>query len=235
MATYSVPGYRFFSENGKENTSFAPAEIEIVSPAGTGKLDFRYLSSNPENASVTLSDYNILIDGSHLNDGQLPDRLELYGVSWEAEGETQSASVFGLVYEDQNGITDFSFPLAEGSLPELRTSDDFVDFIAASKAYRLGDEGEVISINLPEIPGVKVTGIIQSLIDLEAETANSADMFDFDGADSSGMPAGDEFEIIEDAMRDGGSKGDLRSDPVEPDTLIDENADSPTEHWSDLG
>ncbi len=234
MATYDVSGYKFIAAtNAGDIIAVEPVVLQIVSPTGSGELAIRYLTDDPNDASVSLSDYNMLIDGAHINDGPLPEMLEFYGVNWTDNGTAHSAEVLTFAYALEETSVDLSFSLGSEQLPKLNSATDVTQFMINSTATRLGGEGEAVSIKLPEIPDVHVTGIIQQLFDDEANNPNGEDVFEFDGSRGSDAIPGDEYEVMAEVARHSKEQETI---PIEADLVIaDEIPEVLPDSWNDLG
>jgi len=119
MATFTISGYQILSEAAGYVTDIKAAQLQFVSPLGHATLDFSYASDDPKSAEVSLSDYNLIINGLHLNDGTLPERIELFNLTWGMETRTDSSQVINLTYEDGGGWRDCIFAVGRAPLPDL--------------------------------------------------------------------------------------------------------------------
>jgi hypothetical protein len=218
MATFTINGFELRSEVGGGVTDMKGAELQVVSALGSATLAFSYVSDDPGSAEVSLSDYNILINGVHLNDGQLPERIELFKLNWMSETGPQSAQVMNFAFEGAGGAKDFLFSVGEGALPDM-SDPAAIDALLSTANFVLmeEDEGQTgLQIQLDSMPGVSVSGVILNLFD-DTSTAEQADTFHFFqalDADSFDAQAFDLDILAEDADASDPEPSDYA--PIEP-------------------
>lgn len=236
MATYSINGYAFGSDGSGQLATLAPAELQIVAAAGNGDFSMRYLSDDPTEAGVSLSEYNLLLDGEHINDLADTATLEYYGLNWSADGDSAAANILSFNLGAQDGGVDYSFSLGVGALPELNTVDDASFFLESVNAFKLGDEGSILTINLPEVPDVRITGVLNSLFQIEEQ--ETGDAFDFGGSTSSDGIFGDEHEVMSEIERqqEEVAENGREDGPGEGHDQLPDNTELvQPEQWDDLG
>jgi len=83
MATFSITGLDVISSATGQITTAKVATLQIVSALGDATLDYSYIADHQGSAEVTLSNYNLLLNSMHLNDGPLPDRIEMFNMRWD--------------------------------------------------------------------------------------------------------------------------------------------------------
>ena len=236
MTTYIIDGYKFSANSDAALTQVETAELQVIAPAGGGQFGFRYLTDDTANAEVSLSDYNLKIDGQHINDGALPDKLELYGLTWSGKDGPVEATVFNLNFSEEGSVTDFSFSVKGASLPDLSDLGAAGGFVDGAKAFKLGAADDLMTISLPEIPDVRVADILNDLFDLEAQDTASSDVFDFGSDRDTDAILGDEYEVMEEIAR-----LSEEAEQETPDASAAANADLPdtptdadAEIWNDI-
>ncbi|MCY4336598.1 MAG: hypothetical protein OXC60_18230 [Litoreibacter sp.] len=201
MATFSVNGYQLRSNSAHIVEDVQVSQIQIVSPLGMSTLACTYTEDSPGNAEVALADYNLLLNGTHLNDGQLPDRIELFDLSWGMQGGNYISRVLNLSFKSEGGWCDQLFAIDQDPLPPISSPAQANAFLGASR-FSLVDTRETageIEIQLDQIPGVSVHGVLLKL-------------FEFDAADTDSFTFLQEFDAT---LADPGfiQTGSLNSDP----------------------
>ncbi|GFE64705.1 hypothetical protein [Litoreibacter roseus] len=186
MTVFSISGYKITSDELSQVTTVAPSTLDVVMRTGVETLDFAYVEIEPDSAAISLSDYNLVMDGVHVNDAPQPDRVEIFGLSASDQGQT-NVICFG--FNNENGtVTDQLFSISDTPLPDMSTPDLANSTLANAFMTRLDhtDMPDGFSISLPQIDGVEVSGVLMSMFEAEDPT----DRFDFRPMedDGSSMP-----------------------------------------------
>ncbi|WP_298361333.1 hypothetical protein [uncultured Litoreibacter sp.] len=198
MATFTVNGYEIRSDLGNQVAETKLAELQFVAPLGEATLDVRYLSDGPTSAEVSLANYNLLLNGLHLNDGVLPDRIEMFNATWTHEdGTTETSRVFNVAYSDTDGWQDFLFAIGQAGLPDFRSIAAANNMLKGADYNVLegADAGNTFTIQLENMPGVSVSGVIRQMFEAEALDPQAKDHFDFSYDADSMPPDMTEFDI----------------------------------------
>lgn len=180
MATFTINGFDIRSDGDKTVTQADAAQLQYVSPLGTATLDYRYATNDAESAEVSLTDYNLILNGTHLNDAPLPERIEMFMLTWVEKQSLQTAQVINLSFDNAiEGWRDFMFSVNGAALPDLSGASDISQFFAAATMTvpALGTTDVDYSIQLDRMPGVEVSGVIAQLF--EAQDVPLPDRFDF--------------------------------------------------------
>ena len=196
MATFTISGYEILSEAAGHVTDIKAAQLQFVSPLGHATLDFSYASDDPKSAEVSLSDYNLIINGLHLNDGALPERIELFNLTWDMEATTDSSQVINLAYADANGWRDCIFAVGSAPLPDLTDADQVTNMLntAQFSVISRSQMEQGFTLHLADMPGVSVDGVIHQLFQDEAN--ERPDMFQFFRPTDAEGPDVTEFDIV---------------------------------------
>lgn len=203
MATFTITGFELLSESGQGISEMKGAELQLVSSLGMATLDFDYVSDDPDSAEVSLSDYNILLNGLHLNDGDLPERIELFELNWMSDDGPRSSQIMNFAYEGEAGTQDLMFSVGRDPLPELSDAGAVDALLSTANFLRARDHGDQQSfqIQLDQMPDVSVSGVVLNLFE-DAMTQEPADTFHFfqpSDADSFDAQAFDLALLAEDA------------------------------------
>lgn len=196
MATFTISGYEIFSEAAREVSDIKAAQLQIVSPLGQATLDFSYASDDPKSAEVSLSDYNLILNGLHLNDGVLPERIELFNLSWDTETSSDSSHVINLAYANGDGWRDCIFSVGDSALPDLTDPDQVTNMLntAQFSVIAKSEMDQGFQIQLGDMPGVSVDGVIHQLFEDEAN--DNPDLFHFFRPTDAEGPDVTEFDIV---------------------------------------
>lgn len=182
MATFTVIGYEISSDTDSQVSESKAAQLQFVAPLGQATLDFRYVSEGNQSAEVSLSDYNIILNGQHLNDGTLPDRIELFNASWPDWVASEGSSlVFNLAFSQDGTWSDYIFSVDNDALPNLTDPDRAHDILSNSNFSTLNqtEPDNFFTLQLDEIPGVAVSGVVQKMFDANMPLPDQADGFEF--------------------------------------------------------
>lgn len=181
MATFTVNGYEITTSESNEVADVKEAKLQFVAPLGKSSVDYRYASEDPDSAEISLSDYNILINGQHLNDSELPNLIEMFDVKWTAEEGPNNTKVFNLSYSDGNGWRDCVFSVSKDALPDLSDAEQTSHLLQQALFSTIdgGDPEQNYTIELQEIAGVSVTGALQSMFTVGVQNPLGDDKFDF--------------------------------------------------------
>lgn len=181
MATFTVNGYEITTSENNEVSDVKEAKLQFVAPLGESSVDYRYASEDPDSAEISLSDYNILINGKHLNDGDLPNLIEMFDVKWTSHEGPNNEQVFNLSFSDGNGWRDCVFSVSKEALPDLSDPELTNQLLqgALFSTINGGDTEQNYTIELQEIAGVAVTGAMQSLFKVGVTSPAADDKFDF--------------------------------------------------------
>lgn len=210
MATFTISGYEIFSEAAREVSDIKAAQLQIVSPLGQATLDFSYASDDPKSAEVSLSDYNLIMNGLHLNDGVLPERIELFNLTWDTETHSDSSHVINLAYADGTGWRDCIFAVGNSPLPDLTDPEQVTNMLNTAQ-FSVIEKSEMeqgFQIQLGDMPGVSVDGVIHQLFEDEAN--DRPDMFQFFQPSDVEGPDVTEFDIVARAQ-----EPDMKEGPAE--------------------
>ena len=196
MATFTISGYEIFSEAAREVNDIKAAQLQIVSPLGQATLDFSYASDDPKSAEVSLSDYNLILNGLHLNDGVLPERIELFNLTWNTENSHDSSHVINLAYADGEGWRDCIFSVGQSALPDLTDPAQVTNMLntAQFSVIAKSEMDQGFQIQLGDMPGVSVDGVIHQLFEEEANAR--PDLFHFFQPTDAEGPDVTEFDIV---------------------------------------
>jgi len=180
MATFTISGYEIFSE----------------AALGQATLDFSYASDDPKSAEVSLSDYNLILNGLHLNDGVLPERIELFNLTWNTENSHDSSHVINLAYADGEGWRDCIFSVGQSALPDLTDPAQVTNMLntAQFSVIAKSEMDQGFQIQLGDMPGVSVDGVIHQLFEEEANAR--PDLFHFFQPTDAEGPDVTEFDIV---------------------------------------
>ncbi|MEM9581709.1 MAG: hypothetical protein AAGA08_01200 [Pseudomonadota bacterium] len=181
MATFTVNGYEITTSEDNEVSDVKEAKLQFVAPLGEASVDYRYVSEDPNSAEIALSDYNILINGEHLNDRELPNLIEMFDVKWTSHEGPDNKQVFNLSFSDGNGWRDMVFSVSKDALPDLSDTAQTNQLLeeALFSTINGGDPEQRYTIELLEIAGVSVTGAVQSMFNMAIERPVLEDKFDF--------------------------------------------------------
>lgn len=181
MATFTVNGYEITTSEDNEVSGVKEAKLQFVAPLGDATIDYRYASDDPDSAEISLSDYNILINGQHLNDGDLPNLIEMFDVKWSSQEGPDNKQVFNLSFSDGDGWRDMVFSVSKDALPDLSDAEQTNQLLeqALFSTINGGDTEHNYTIELLEIAGVAVTGAVQSLFNIGVTSPIADDKFDF--------------------------------------------------------
>ena len=183
MATFTISGFDIRSDANKMVTQAEVAQLQYVSPLGMASLDYRYTYNAPNSAEVSLTDYNLILNGTHLNDAPLPDRIEVFTLVWSADGAQKSAQVMNLAFGDatDENWRDCLFAVDGAQLPDLtdpETTSAFFETAVMSVPARAGTETD-FTIQLENMPGVEVDGVIARMFAEQDSDPLDPDRFDF--------------------------------------------------------
>lgn len=183
MATFTISGYDIRSDANKMVTQTEVAQLQYVSPLGMASLDYRYTYNAPNSAEVSLSDYNIILNGTHLNDAALPERIEVFTLTWNAQGIPQTTQVMNLAFGDAADANwrDCLFAIDGAHLPDLTDpgiTAAFFDAAAMTVPARASMETD-FTIRLANMPGVEVDGVIARMFAEQDGDPSEQDRFDF--------------------------------------------------------
>ncbi len=197
MATFTVSGFEVKSEPDNGVSATKAAQLQFVAPLGQATLDFRYVDDGGSSAEISLSNYNILLDGLHLNDGVLPDRIELFNLGWSTDDTAGTSQVFNLAFSEDGHWRDCIFTVGDSPLPDL-TNPATAQAILTTAEFSLPEGAEtnnIYTLQLDDMPGVEVAGVVQSMFEAEQIAEQEMDHFDFTyNADAEG-PDMTEFDI----------------------------------------
>ena len=153
-----------------------------MAPLGQASIDYRYVNDSAGTAEVSLSNYNILLDGTHLNDGALPERIELFDLQWSGEVDQQAeAQVLNLAFAENNQWRDYVFSVGNEPLPDL-SNPETAQSVLANATFSVPDGAQLnnaYTLQLEDIPGVEVAGVIQQMFEAEQAEIEANDRFDF--------------------------------------------------------
>lgn len=182
MATFTINGYDIRSTSNMV-TQADVAQLRYVSPLGTAALDYRYVLNESNSAEVSLNDYNLILNGTHLNDMPLPDRIEIFTLSWTAQGVPQTAEVLNMAFGDANTESwrDCLFAVDGPHLPDLTNSQTIEAFFKAAVMTVPGRDSKEneFTIQLENMPGVEVTGAIARFFAEQDSGQAEQDRFEF--------------------------------------------------------
>lgn len=197
MSTYKIGGYKFVSQMDGGIERMDVASLEFVAPQGSAVLGFDYISPDAESAEVSLADYNIVLNGTHINDGVLPERIEVFSLEAPGSNSGMTAHVFNVGYDSEGATVDFVFSVGGANLPELNDVAAANSFFEDATMQRLtGTEmPDGYAINLLDMPGVEIGGILGDL--LRAESGNSDQSEEFMFADHSQQEVDSYTELSE--------------------------------------
>ena len=225
MATFTINGYEMRSNTAHVVEDIQQSELQIVSPLGMSTLACTYAQKNPGNAEVSLADYNILLDGVHLNDGQLPDRIELFDLTWGIQGGNYVSRVLNLVFRESDSWRDIVFAVDQTPLPSLVNATQANAFLGASR-FSLVDTrntNDTFEIQLDKMPNVDIRGVLLKLFDGDSEENDSFSFFqEFDAISTEASETG--FIINESSTH----ADDLPTVPFSELPLDEELAEPPT-------
>lgn len=182
MATFTVNGYEITTSEDNEVSDVKEAKLQFVAPLGEASVDYRYVSEDPNSAEISLSDYNILINGKHLNDADLPSLIEMFDVKWTSKEGPNDTQVFNLSYSDgSGGWRDMVFSVSKEGLPDLSDTEQTNQLLEEALFSTIdgGKPDQNYTIELLEIAGVSVTGAVQSMFDISVERPAIEDKFEF--------------------------------------------------------
>jgi len=163
---------------------------------GQATLDFSYASDDPKSAEVSLSDYNLILNGLHLNDGVLPERIELFNLTWGTDNSQDSSHVINLAYTDGAGWRDCIFSVGSSALPDLTDPAQVTNMLntAQFSVIAKSEMDQGFQIQLGDMPGVSVDGVIHKLFEDEAN--ERPDLFHFFQPTDAEGPDVTEFDIV---------------------------------------
>lgn len=237
MATFTVNGYEITTSEDNEVADVKEAKLQFVAPLGESTVDYRYASEDPDSAEISLSDYNILINGEHLNDSDLPNLIEMFDVKWTTKEGPDNTQVFNLSYSDGNGWRDCVFSVSKDALPDLSDPDQTSQLLQQALISTIdgGDPEQNYTIELQEIAGVSVSGAVQSLFNVGVKSQNNDDKFDF-----SINPDAEDAQLasLDDDLRpDTDDLDKVKSDDIIPDDSVIEqiNLTIPETPYDDFG
>lgn len=182
MATFTVSGFEIKSGPDNSILTTKAAQLQIVAPIGQATLDFRYVDDVAKTADVSLSNYNLLLDGLHLNDGVLPERVEIFTLQWSTDQASHEQSqVLNLAFSENNQWRDCVFAVGNAPLPNLGDPET-AQAILTNGTFSVPDGAELnngFTLQLEDMPGVEVAGVIQQIFDEDRLAHVSQDRFDF--------------------------------------------------------
>ncbi|MEM6406915.1 MAG: hypothetical protein AAF700_00715 [Pseudomonadota bacterium] len=218
MATFSVNGYQLRSNAEHLVHDVQNSQMQIVSPLGMSTLDCSYVDHGPGNAEVALADYNLLLNGTHLNDGQLPHRIELFDLTWGTQNGSHVSRVLNLAFKEGEGWRDEVFAIAESPLPSIVSAAQANAFLGASR-FSLVDTSEsagIFQIQLDQMPDVDVRGVLLKLFTGAPEEDDSFEfMQEFDA-----LPAD---ATMFDVAVSGGLVASKQESALMPDPILDQD------------
>lgn len=185
MVIYSVKGYNIHSRADNSVSETQTAELRFFGHDHDQNLIFRYVYEPfEESAEVSLMEYDLALNGSHLNDGPLPEQIEVFDLSWASATGGQTAQVMNFTFNDPatGGWRDMLFSVGGHALPDLTRVSDVRAFLQnASMTLPETDEpGTLYSVALDQIVGVEVSGFLDDFMGDDA-----ADSFNFRSANNS--------------------------------------------------
>ncbi|MEM7470371.1 MAG: hypothetical protein AAF340_03400 [Pseudomonadota bacterium] len=171
MATFTVNGYQMRSNSAHLVEEVHQSEMQVVSSLGLSTLECTYMDHAPGAAEVSLADYNLLLNGTHLNDGQLPDKIELFDLTWGTNGGSHVSRVLNLVFKEADGWRDEVFAVDQSPLPSIVNAAQANSFLSASRFSIVDtqDTEGAFEIQLDKIPDVEIRGVLLKLFDGETE------------------------------------------------------------------
>ena len=162
MATFAIKGLDILSSASGQITAVKTAGLQIVSSLGDSGLDYSYVTEGRDSAEVTLSNYNILLNSVHLNDGVLPDRIELFEVTWESDEAQQTSQLLNLAFETDGQTRDCLFVTKGTPFPNWR-DPDMLSWLLEGAQFGVVGDGQPDQIALDQMPDVSISGVIRQL------------------------------------------------------------------------
>ncbi|NNK77366.1 MAG: hypothetical protein HKP40_01510 [Litoreibacter sp.] len=162
MTAFKLSGYTYSSEEGGPISAISPARISFVARTGVRRLDFDYFTEDPASVTVSLSDYNIVYNGTHLNDGALPESIEIFAISWPVDQGGKTSHILNLAFENGAKNVDAFFSIALAPLPQFKTAEEMDEVLARSDLAKLDRDTlpNGFRIDLYDIPGVELSGVV---------------------------------------------------------------------------
>ncbi len=183
MATFSIRGHDVRSTKGgmAEVQDVQPADLKFVSSLGGETVYFSYLDNAVKSAEVSLSDYNIILNEVHLNDGTLPDRIEVFEMEWLSNAGLEKSQIINLAFDGDDAARDCLFVIDGAPLPPRIDVATMTNLLNTAD-FRLSDdisEGQDFVIHLSEMPNVDISGVILRLFEDATAVDEAADQFHF--------------------------------------------------------
>lgn len=161
MATFSITGLDVHSSATGQITSAKAATLQIVSALGDATLDYSYVADHQGSAEVTLSNYNLLLNSMHLNDGPLPDRIEMFKMRWDHDSAAKTTDMLNLAFDGIDGCRDYLFVIGGAVLPNFGSTSGLATFLEHAQFSRLMDGNA--QLRLDQIPDVTIAGVVKQL------------------------------------------------------------------------
>ncbi len=171
MTNYTAKGYEVLSDHAGRMIGQDRSVLEVIVPNAVGKLVAHYLSDDAQQMQVSLSDYNIKMNGTHLLDGVEPTAIELFTLRADRGAETV---VLNFSYRTDKTQLDRFYAVDGAALPELCDAAGLLGYLAQISVARAA--GPEISIDLAQMPDVSIRGYVAGS---EGRIDAAPDMFEF--------------------------------------------------------
>lgn len=222
MTVFSLKGSKISTDFDGQITSVEPSVLKVVTRIGSNTLEIAYLGDPEDPMSVSLSDYNLLFDGQHINDNPLPESVEFFALE---NSDTTKICVLNFVFQRADGIMELMYCVDDAHmLPAFVSPLDASMFFAQFEPVVVSST-EDQTIHLDKVVGVTTDGVYVDLESLGLQTGFDEDRFEF--SPPSETPVLEVWQMDELATtQTGGAPATLNPD-ASPDVVWDD--DVPTD------
>lgn len=174
MTVFSLQGSRISTNLDGHIVTVGSSTLDVVTRTGTNILEVAYLNDGHPN-TVSLSDYNLLFDNVHINDGLLPDQIEFFDLKADDGGAVR---VLNFVFASDNGMEEQMYSVGSTLLPNFRSPAEASAFFARHETEAV-DSQNGLTVFLANAAGVETKGVFVPIDLLEFESTEIADSFEF--------------------------------------------------------
>lgn len=207
MTVFALQGSRISTNQDGYITNVAPSILEVITRTGTNSLEVAYLDEGNPN-TVSLSDFNLMFDGVHINDGTLPEQIEYFDLKSDDGGDVR---VLNFVFTTDAGMEEAMYTVGASALPAFRSPAETSAFFA-KYAPEYVSSPEDLLIHLDQAADVVTKGVFVPIDAAEFDLLDEADTFEFLEQDPADEVQDWSFDQAEVAAMAKAKAGQLQSD-----------------------
>ena len=174
MTVYSIQGSRIQTNADGFIVDVRETHLDFITRVGSNTLETAYLDPE-QSAAVSLSDYNLVFDGKHINDSVLPDQIELFNLQAQ---DGSSVKVMNFVFATDHGMVELMYSVGAANLPEFRSPAEASAFFNRYEPVNIFATDDM-ALHLDQIAGVQTHGVFANLKNYAISQIYDEDSFDF--------------------------------------------------------